>query len=87
MALGADPIVSNVRAAQRAGTKLVDVYYDLSGTSGLATVQVAASADGGVNFNVPATSLSGAVGNGVGMGLNALFTALAAPYVIPWIFG
>ncbi|MCB1278092.1 SUMF1/EgtB/PvdO family nonheme iron enzyme [Prosthecobacter sp.] len=70
MALGADPIVSNVRAAQRAGTKLVDVYYDLSGTSGLATVQVAASADGGVNFNVPATSLSGAVGNGVGMGLN-----------------
>ena len=24
---------------------------------------------------------------GVGMGLNALFTALAAPYVIPWIFG
>ena len=27
----AGPIVSNVRAAQRAGTQLVDVYYDVAG--------------------------------------------------------
>jgi hypothetical protein len=27
---GAPPVVSNVRAAQRAGTQLVDIYYDLA---------------------------------------------------------
>ena len=26
----APPVVSNVRASQRTGTKLVDIYYDLS---------------------------------------------------------
>lgn len=62
--------VTNVRAAQRAGTKLVDVYYDLSGGSGPSTVAVAVSDNGGASFNVPASSLSGAVGGGVNAGLN-----------------
>jgi len=65
-----EPVVSNVRAAQRAGTKLVDVYYDLSGADSPATVAVAVSSDGGGSYAVPATSLSGAVGGGVGNGAN-----------------
>ena len=28
--MGADPVVSNVRANQRSGTKLVDIFYDVS---------------------------------------------------------
>lgn len=68
--LKADPVVSNVRAAQRAGTKLVDVYYDLSGADGPATVSVAVSDNGGSSYAVPATSLSGAVGGGVANGTN-----------------
>lgn len=62
--------VTNVRAAQRAGTKLVDVYYDLSGGSGPSTVAVAVSDNGGSSYTVPATSLSGDVGGGVNAGLN-----------------
>jgi hypothetical protein len=47
--LAAEPVVSNVRAAQRAGTKLVDMYYDLSGADSPATVAVAVSSDGSSN--------------------------------------
>jgi len=65
---GAEPVVSNVRAAQRAGTKLVDVYYDLSGANGPATVAVAVSSDGGSSYAVPATSFTGDVGSGVANG-------------------
>lgn len=62
--------VTNVRAAQRAGTKLVDVYYDLSGGSGPSTVAVAVSDNGGASYTVSASSLSGDVGGGVNAGLN-----------------
>ncbi|MBE7493723.1 MAG: hypothetical protein HS117_02140 [Verrucomicrobiaceae bacterium] len=37
---GAEPVVLNVRAAQRARTKLVDVNNDLSGADGPVTVVV-----------------------------------------------
>jgi len=68
----AAPVVSNIRAAQRAGTHLVDIYYDVSDPEGNSplTVYVAVSADGGVNYNVPVFTLTGAVGPGVTLGNN-----------------
>lgn len=70
MARGAEPLVSNVRAAQRLGTKLVDVYYDLSGADSPAMVVVEVSSDGGSSYAVPATSFAGNVGGGVANGTN-----------------
>jgi hypothetical protein len=51
--------VSNVRAAQRAGSKLVDLFYDLSGAGPSYSVSVAVSSDGGATFTVPATHVTG----------------------------
>lgn len=56
----ADPVVSNVRASQRSGDKLVDIQYNVAyaGTNWLA-VTVAVSTNGGTTANVPATHFSG----------------------------
>jgi formylglycine-generating enzyme required for sulfatase activity len=63
-AFAADPVVSNVRVQQRSGTKLVDIWYDLSDADGNASsVAVQVSSDNGVTFNVPASSFEG---NGYG---------------------
>lgn len=71
VAQAAPPVVSNIRAAQRPGTKVVDISYDLSDADGdLQLVQVAASADGGLTYGIPCTALSGAVGPNVAPGLN-----------------
>jgi len=68
----AAPVVSNVRAAQRAGTKLIDVTYDLS-DSDSATVFVSIQIyDSGTPL--PAFSLSGDVGAGVTPGFNKKIT-------------
>ncbi len=65
----APPVVSNIRASQRPGTKLVDVYYDLADADGdLQLIQVAVSADAGLTYGIPCTSLSGAVGSNVTLG-------------------
>ncbi|MBI2440089.1 MAG: hypothetical protein HYV35_01835 [Lentisphaerae bacterium] len=64
-ALSADPVVSNVRASQRAGTKLVDITYDVSATNNL-TVSVAISTNSGLTYDLPASSFSGA-GYGAGV--------------------
>ena len=64
-ALAAYPVVSNVRAAQRAGTGLFDISYDLAdaATTNL-TVTVAISTNNGADWFAPAASnLTGAVGN------------------------
>lgn len=68
--------VSNVRAAQRAGSNLVDIYYDLGGYGGLLppSVSVEISSDGGATYTVPAASLSGDVGSGVMPGRNRRIT-------------
>ena len=59
-ALGAAPAVSNVRAAQRPGTRLVDIYYDLADSdSATLAVSVAVSTNGGASYTLPATSFSG----------------------------
>jgi len=55
-------LAANVGAAQRAGTKLVDIDYDVPGLDGLVLVSLQASADGGVTWNVPVRTVSGAHG-------------------------
>jgi formylglycine-generating enzyme required for sulfatase activity len=65
----ATPVISNVRASQRAGTNLVDVYYDLADAdSGSLLVTVAVSTNGGVSYNPPASSFTGAMGAGIAPG-------------------
>lgn len=66
----AAPVVSNVRASQRAGTHYVDIYYNVSDADGNSpvTVYLHISADGGTTWNVPVFTLSGAVGPGVTLG-------------------
>lgn len=67
----AEPTVTNVRAAQRAATNLVDVYYDLAGAEADgATITVALSGDGGGSFGLPVSALTGDVGSGVQNALN-----------------
>lgn len=63
-------MVSNVRAAQRAGTHYVDIYYNVSDADGNSplTVYIHISADGGTTWNVPVFTTSGAVGPGVTLG-------------------
>lgn len=65
-ASAAPPVVSNITAAQRAGTKLVDIYYNVSDADGDAqNIQVQVSADGGLTYTIPCVTLSGHVGAGV----------------------
>lgn len=63
------PIVNNINAAQRSGTHLVDITYDLTavGWSRLA-VSLEVSSDGGVNWTVPVTTASGDIGSSVAPG-------------------
>jgi len=70
----ADPSVTNVRASQRAGTKLVDIYYDLSGGTPPISVSVQASSDAGATYAVPVGSLTGDVGANVTAGTNRKIT-------------
>ena len=64
----AAPVVSYIRASQQAGTKLVDIYYDVSASTSTLTIAVQVSADGGLTYTIPAVTFSGAVGAGVAPG-------------------
>jgi hypothetical protein len=58
----AEPVVSNVRASQRSGTQLVDVYYDLAHPESSAlAVSVMVSTNGGGGWFSPGASVSGAL--------------------------
>lgn len=70
----ADPTVTNVRAAQKTGTKQVEIFYDLSGSTSPVFVSLQISSDGGTTFAAPATALSGAVGAGIALGSNKKIT-------------
>ena len=72
------PVVSNVRAAQRAGTGLVDIYYDLASASSALTVSVAVSTNSGATFNVPAASLSGDLGSGMAPATGPMWCGMRA---------
>ena len=70
LASAAEPLVTNVRAAQQQGTKLVDVWYDVSGVSTAVYVGLQISSNSGSTFAVPATALSGDLGSSVPPGRN-----------------
>ncbi len=75
-----DPVVSNARAAQRPGTQLVDIIYDVADPdSATLTVSVAVSDTGGATYAVPASSFSGDVGSAVTPGGNKRIVWDAAP--------
>ena len=70
---GAPPAVSNIRASQRVGTQLVDIYYNITDSdSTVVTVYLAISADAGTNYNVPAYTFApgSAIGAGVAVGID-----------------
>lgn len=64
----AAPVVSNISAAQRANSRLVDITYDVAADFPTVSVSLQVSSDGGSTFTVPATTLSGAIGAGVTTG-------------------
>ena len=66
--------VGNGRASQRTGTRLVDVYYDVSGGVPPYTVTLQGSSDGGTTWTLPVTTVSGNVGVGVPAGTNLQVT-------------
>lgn len=63
------PAVLNVNASQRSGTKLVDVFYGISG-DGPFTVNMEVSADNGASFPILAVTVTGDAGPGVTAGNN-----------------
>ena len=65
------PDVANVRASQRNGTKLVDIYYDATDADGdQLKVRVEISDNDGARYSVPAFSLTGDIGEGITPGSN-----------------
>ena len=65
-ALAVDPIVSNVQAKQREGSRLVDITYDVADPdSPTLTVYLKVSADGGATWKGPVELVSGDVGRGI----------------------
>lgn len=60
------PKVSNVRASQRDGTKLVDILYDVEDAENdKLTIRIEISSDGGERYIVPAQTFEGAHGSNV----------------------
>jgi sulfatase modifying factor 1 len=67
----ASPNVSNVSVSQRAGTKLVDIRYDVSDSDGgPLRVEVQVSSNAGRYYDVPAVTIFGAVGPNITPGTN-----------------
>ena len=67
--LATPPVVTNVVAAQRAGTKLVDINYDVNDPDGdLLKVRVEVSDNDGMLYSVPAFSMTGDIGEGIASG-------------------
>src|SRR5687767_7812196 len=70
---GGPPVVTNVVALQRTGTKLVDIRYDVAdGDGDPLKVRIEISNNGGTTYSVPATSLTGEIGAGITPGSGKL---------------
>jgi formylglycine-generating enzyme required for sulfatase activity len=54
--------VTNLRPVQRPGTNLVDIDYDITGTTAPLHISLQISTDDGLTYPIPATSVSGAAG-------------------------
>ncbi len=64
--LAVDPVVSNVQAKQRGGSRLVDITYDVADPdSPTLTVYLKVSPDGGKTWRGPVELVSGDVGRGI----------------------
>jgi formylglycine-generating enzyme required for sulfatase activity len=75
----AAPVVSNVRAQQRAGTKLVDITYDLADPDPpQLAVTIAVSTNAGATYTLPTSSFTGALGQNQSPGQNKKITWNAA---------
>ena len=80
------PSVTNVRAVQRTGTKIVDITYDLSHPGNLLSfVSLEVSQDGGVTY-APVTTVSGAIGPGIFAGTDKAIEWRAATDWTPSLF-
>ena len=70
-AFAAPPEITNVRAEQRDGTKLVDIWYDAADADGdLLKIRIEVSDNDGARYSVPAFSLTGDIGEGIAPGAN-----------------
>ncbi len=80
VALAADPVVTNVRMAQRTdGSGLVDIHYDLADAdSPVLAVAVQMSADGGAHWDFPVLHMTGDLGSSVAPGADRHITWDAA---------
>lgn len=56
---GAPPVVSNLTAAQRTGTKLVDIGHSVTADAPTVNVALEIPSDGGATFGVPTITVSG----------------------------
>ena len=66
VAYAAVPVVSNVTSQQRVGTKLVDITYNVADADGdTLKIRIEVSSNSGTVYNVPVSSLTGAVGDNV----------------------
>ncbi|MCH2064637.1 MAG: SUMF1/EgtB/PvdO family nonheme iron enzyme, partial [Roseibacillus sp.] len=70
----ADPVVSNVSAAQRAGTRLVDIRYDVTADTPTVVIFLEISSDGGATFDVPVGAVSGDIGADIAVGTGKTVT-------------
>lgn len=69
LAFAVPPVITNVTASQRAGTKLVDIYYDITDEDGdLMKVRVEISDNDGRTYSIPAFSLTGDIGDNIASG-------------------
>jgi formylglycine-generating enzyme required for sulfatase activity len=69
----AAPVVTNIVASQRAGTKLIDIRYSVFDADGdTLKIRIEISHNGGTNYIVPAVSLIGDVGSNITPGTNKL---------------
>jgi hypothetical protein len=70
----ADPVVSNLSAAQRAGTRLVDISYDVTADTPTVVIFLEISSNGGVTFDVPVAAVSGDIGADIAVGTGKTVT-------------
>jgi len=66
----ANVVISNVSAAQRLGTRMIDIDYDVTALSSPVGVSLEISADGGITWSVPANTVTGVIGANVTPGTN-----------------
>jgi formylglycine-generating enzyme required for sulfatase activity len=68
------PEITNLTVTQRQGTKLVDITYDVASIIPTVKVALEISEDGGLTYNVPVTSTTGAIGSSVATGAGKVIT-------------